>query len=158
MEPVLVDQGLNLGQFGDLVDQGTGVITDQGVAAAAAIPGPTLGDRAHFLGRDQAPQSPAMSRLPTPFATGGPGGRFAFQPDGIGGRRLGRIGGIELQPRLQIADALLQFGDPPRVRIQDSQEGNLGFRRDSAPERFRDGRLRNHAEGITRLLYKRFDP
>jgi len=139
MESVLVDQGLNLGQFGDLVDQGTGVITDQGVAAAAAIPGPTLGDRAHFLGRDQAPQSPAMSRLPTPFATGGTGGRLALQPDGIGGRRLGGIGGIELKPRLQIADALLQLSDPSLVRFQDGQDGDLGFRRDRAPERFRGG-------------------
>jgi hypothetical protein len=99
-----------------------------------------------------------MSRLPTPFATGGPGGRLAFQPDGIGGRRLGRIGGIELKPRLQIADALLQLSDPSLVRIQDGQDGDLGFRRDGAPECFTDGRLGNHANSITNLLYKRFDP
>ena len=99
-----------------------------------------------------------MSRLPTPFATGGPGGWLAFQPDGIGGRRLGRIRGIELEPRLQIADALLQFSDPSLVRIQDGQDGGLSFRRDSAPEGFRDRRLKNHATSITKSLYKRFDP
>ena len=39
MEPVLVHQGLDLGQFGDLVDQAARVIAGQGVAAAAAILG-----------------------------------------------------------------------------------------------------------------------
>jgi hypothetical protein len=99
-----------------------------------------------------------MSRLPTPFAIGGPGGWLAFQADGIGGRRLGRIGGIELEPGFQIADALLQFSDPSLEGIQDGQDGGLGFWRDSAPEAFRDGRLRNHAEGITKSLHKMFDP
>ena len=158
MEPVLVDQGLDLGQFGDLVNQGSRVITDQGVAAAAAIRGPAIGDRAHLLRWDQAPQCPAMSRLPTPFPTGGRGGRLAFEPDGIGRRRLGGIGGIELEPGLQIADALLQFGDPSLEGVQDGQDGDLGFRWDGVPERFRDGRLRNHAKDTTKLLYKRFDP
>ena len=37
--------------------------------------------------------------------------------------------------------------------VQDGQDGNLGFRWDSVPERFRDGRLRNDAEGITKSLY-----
>ncbi len=158
MESVLVHQGLDLGQFGDLVDQGTGVITDQGVSATATIGGPTLGDRAQLLGRDQAPLCPGMSRLPTPLATRGPGGWLAFQPNGIGRRRFGGIRGIELEPRLQTADTLLQFSDPSLVRIQDSQDGDLSFRRDGAPEGFRDRRLQNHATNITKSLYKRFDP
>ena len=112
MESVLVDQRLDLGQFGDLVNQGSRVITDQGVAAAAAIRGSAIGDRAHLLRWNQAPQYPAMSRLATPFPTGGRGGRLTFQANGIRRRRLGGIGGIELEPGLQIADALLQFGDP----------------------------------------------
>jgi hypothetical protein len=37
MEPIFVDQGLDLGQFRDLVNQGSRVITDQGVAATTAI-------------------------------------------------------------------------------------------------------------------------
>jgi hypothetical protein len=99
-----------------------------------------------------------MSRLPTPLATRGPGGWLAFQPDGVGRRRLGGIRGIELEPRLQIADALLQLSDPSLVRIQDSQDGGLSFRRDSTPQGFRDRRLKNHATSITNSLYKRFDP
>ena len=114
MEPVFVDQRLDLGQFGDLMDQGGRVITDQGVATAAAIRGPALGDRADLLRRDQAALGPAMSRLPAPFPTGGRGGRLALEPDGIGRRGLGGIGGIELEPGLEIADALLQFERPVR--------------------------------------------
>jgi hypothetical protein len=53
-----------------------------------------------------------MSRLSTPFATRGWSGGLAFEADGIGRRRLGGIGGVELEPGLEIADALLQFGDP----------------------------------------------
>ena len=158
MESVLVDQRLDLGQFGDLVNQGSRVITDQGVAAAAAIRGSAIGDRAYLLRWNQAPQCPAMSRLATPFPTGGRGGRLTFQADGIRRRRLGGIGGIELEPGLQIADALLQFGDPSLEGVQDGQDGNLGFRWDGVPERFRDGRLRNHAKSITKSLYKWFDP
>ena len=127
MEPVFVDQRLDLGQFGDLMDQGGGVITDQGVATAAAIGGPALGDRADLLRRDQAALGPAMSRLPAPFPTGGRGGGLAFEPDGIGRRRLGGIGGIELEPGLEIADALLQFSDPSLDGVQDGQDGDSGL-------------------------------
>jgi hypothetical protein len=158
VESVLVDQRLDLRQFGDLVNQGSRVITGQGVAAAAAIRGPALGDRSHLLRWDQAAQRPAMSRLPTPFSTRGRGRRLAFQPDGVGRRRLGGIGGIELEPGLEIADPLLQLGDPRLVRLQDNQDGGLGLRRHRIPERFRDGRLSDHDNDITKLLYKRFDP
>jgi hypothetical protein len=99
-----------------------------------------------------------MSRLPTPFPTGGWSGRLAFEPDGIGRRGLGGIGGIELEPGLEIADTLLEFGDPSLEGVQDGQDGNLGFRWDGVPERFRDGRLRNHAKDITKSLHKWFDP
>ncbi len=50
MKPVFVDQRLDLGQFGDLMDRGGRVITDQGMATAAAIRGPAIGNRSHFSG------------------------------------------------------------------------------------------------------------
>jgi hypothetical protein len=158
MESVFVDQRLDLGQFGHLVDQGTGVITDQGVPTVAAISGPAVGDGAQLLRWDQATQYPAMSRLPAPFATGGPGGRLALEPDGIGRRGLGGIGGIELEPGFEITDALLQFSDLSLEGVQHGQDGKLGLRWDGVPERFGDGRLRDHAIVITKLLDKRFDP
>ena len=88
MKPVFVDQWLELGQFGDLVDQGGRVITDQGMATAAAIRGPAIGNRAHLLRWDQAALGPAMSRLPAPFPTRGRGGGLTLEPDGIRRRGL----------------------------------------------------------------------
>jgi hypothetical protein len=158
MEPVFVDQRLDLGQFGDLMDQGGRVIAAQGMATAAAIGGPAIGRRADLFRRDQTAPSPAMSRLPAPFATGGRGGGLALQPDGIRRRRLGGIGGIELQPGFEIADASLEFKDPSVDGVQDGQEGDPGFRWDGVPERFRDGRPRDHTSDITSLLHKRFGP
>ncbi len=96
-----------------------------------------------------------MSRLPAPFPTRGRGGRLALEPDGIRRRRLGGIGGIELQPGLKIADALLQFSNPSVDGVQDGQEGYLGFRWDSVPERFGDGRLRDHAKHITKITIRK---
>jgi hypothetical protein len=75
-----------------------------------------------------------MSRLPTPLPTGGWGGRLALEPDGIGRRRLGGIGGIELEPGLDIAESLLEFGDPSLEGVEHGQDGNLGFRWDGVPE------------------------
>jgi hypothetical protein len=75
-----------------------------------------------------------MSRLPTPLPTGGWGGRLALEPDGIGRRRLGGIGGIELEPGLDIAESLLEFGDPSLEGVHHGQEGSLGFRWDGVPE------------------------
>ena len=158
MEPVFVDQRLDLGQFGDLMDQGGRVITGQGVATAAAIGGPALGDRADLLRRDQAALGPAMSRLPAPFPTGGRGGRLAFEPDGIGRRGLGGIGGVELEPGLEIADTLLQFSDPSLEGVQQGQDGDLGFRWDGVPERCRDGRLRDHANNKALPVFRAANP
>jgi len=99
-----------------------------------------------------------MSRLPTPFPPRAPGRRLAFEADGIRRRRLGRIGGIELEAGLQIPNALFQFDDPTGDGVQDGQNGGLGVRRHGLPERFSDGRLGHHIEITTTLLYKKFGP
>ena len=39
MEPILRDDRLDLGQFGDLMDQGFGVVAGQGMTAAATSVG-----------------------------------------------------------------------------------------------------------------------
>src|SRR5262245_6791040 len=140
------------------MDQGGRVIADQGVAAATAIGGPALGNRADLLRRDQTALCPAMSRLPAPLPDGGGGGGLALEPDGIGRRGLGGVGGIELQPSLEIADALLQLEDLRIDGVQDGQDGDLGFRWDGVPEWFRDGRPRDHTSDITNLLPIRFGP
>ena len=70
----------------------------------------------------------------------------------MGGLRLnpmGSDGGVELEPALEIANTLLEFGDPSLEGLQHGQDGNLGFRWDGVPEWFRDRRLRLHANNTT---------
>jgi hypothetical protein len=82
-------------------------------------------------------------------------GRPALQPDGIGGGRLGGVGGIEPEPGLDIADS--QFaGDLQSDRVPDGQEVGLCFRWDGVPEWAREGRLRAHGSETKKLLSKRF--
>ena len=100
----------------------------------------------------------AMTGLPAPLPPARWRGGLAFQPDRVGRRGLGGIGGVELEPGLEIADALLQLSDLLSERVEDGQDGDLGVRWDSVPERSRDGRLKDHARDTTKLLYKRFDP
>ncbi len=57
-----------------------------------------------------------------------------------------------------IADPLLQFINPSLDGGQYGQDGNLGFRWDGVPERFREGRLRDHTNNIMGLLFKWFSP
>src|SRR5262249_5157458 len=66
----------------DLMDQGGRVIAEQGLATAATIGGPTIGNRADLLRRDQTALGPAMPRLPAPFPTGGRGGGLRLNPMG----------------------------------------------------------------------------
>ena len=68
MESVLVDDRLDPGQFGDLMDQGLGILAAQGVAAAAAGRGLTVGGRAELLGRDQGPKRLATAGLSPPLS------------------------------------------------------------------------------------------
>ena len=158
MEPVLVDDGLDLGQFGDLVDQGGRIITGQGVAATSAVRRPALGDRVQPLRRDQATLGPAMSRLAAPPPPRGRGGGLALEANGIRRRGFGGVGGIELQPGLKISDALLQFSNSPVNSVQDSEDGGLGLGRNGVPEWFKDRRSRAHTGDITKSLYKLFGP
>ena len=77
----------------------------------------------------------------------------------MGGLRLNLMGsdegGLEelvelsLSRPLEIANTLLEFGDPSLEGLQHGQDGNLGFRWDGVPEWFRDRRLRLHANNTT---------
>jgi hypothetical protein len=97
-----------------------------------------------------------MAGLSPAFPPGRRSRWLSLQADRVGGRRLGGVGGIELQPGLKIAEPLLQFRDPCVEGVQEGQKGSLGFRWHSIPERFGDGRPRDHDKSITKSLYKRF--
>src|SRR5258708_823012 len=140
------------------MDQGGRVIAAKGVAAATAIGGSALGRRADLLRRDREALCPAMSRLAAPLATGGRGRRLPFEADGVGRRWLGGVGGVELEPGLEVTEALLQLGDPSPEGVDQVRDGGLGFRWDGIPEWCRDGRLRAHANKTTESPYKMFGP
>ena len=126
MVSVLVDDRLDPGQFGDLMDQGLGILAAQGVATAAAGTGLTVGGRAEFLGGDQGPKRFAMAGLSPALSRGRRSRRLALQADRVGRRGLGRVGGVELEPGLEIAHDGFQLSDPILHRLPGGQEGGLG--------------------------------
>jgi hypothetical protein len=113
-----------------------------------------------LFGWDQRPGVSSVPGLSPALAPGGRDRRSPLELDGgrIGGRGLGRIGGVEVEPRLQLGDRLLQLGDPSLQRAEGLQKRGLSLGRDGVPERFRDRWVRGHIVNTTRLLYKEFDP
>jgi hypothetical protein len=146
MQSVLVDQRLDPGQVGDLMDQGGGVHAVQRLAAAPARIGLAVGGRAELLGGDQGAERLAMAGLPAALPPGRRGRRLALQADRVGGGRLGGVGGIELEPGLEITDRGLQGGDPIVHRLPGLQEGGLGVGGHGTPERLRDRKLLTHLQ------------
>src|SRR5262245_49927741 len=104
MQAVLVDEGLDLGELGDLMDQGGGVLPVQRLAATTAGAGLAVARRAELVGRDQGAEGLGMSRLSAAFPPGRRSRRLSLQADGVGGWGLGGVGGVELEPGLEIAD------------------------------------------------------
>src|SRR5207302_319882 len=97
-----------------------------------------------FLGRDQGSERLAMAGLPTPFSRGRRGRWLAFQADRVGGGWLGGVGGVELEPGLEIAHRGLQLGDPILQRFPGIPKGGLGVGGYGVPEWFRDRKLLAH--------------
>ena len=87
-----------------------------------------------------------MAGLSAAVAPGRRSRRLSFQADGVGGRGLGGVGGVELEPGLEIADLGFQLGDPILEGFPGRQEGNLGVRRHGTPEGLRDRRLVVHIQ------------
>ena len=113
-----------------------------------------------MFGWDQRPGVSLVAGLSSALASGRRDRRSPLELDGgrISGGRLGRIGGIEVEPHLQLGDRFLQLGDPSLQRAEDLQKGGLSLGRDGVPERFSDWRVRAHTVDTTQLLYKVFDP
>lgn len=76
------DQRLDLGQFGDLVNQGSRVITDQGVAAAAAIRGLQSVSVRTFCGGTKLRSALPCPDWPPRFRPEGGVGGLRFKPIG----------------------------------------------------------------------------
>ena len=96
MQPVLVDDRLDLGQVGDLMDQGRRVLAVQRRGRNAGRNRACSHGTPEFLGRDQRAERLGMSGLSAAVSSGGRSGWLSLQADRIGGGRLGRVGGVEL--------------------------------------------------------------
>src|SRR5262249_14286162 len=131
------------------------VLTVQGLTAAAAGTGLAIAGRMELLGWDQGAERLGMAGLSAALALRRRSRWLSLQADRVRRRRLGGVGGIELEPGLKIADAGFQGGDLSREGIPSGQEGSLSLRRHGVPERFGDRRLVAHTNN-TDGLYKRF--
>ena len=134
MQAVLVHERLDLGQLGDLMDHGVGVLAVQDLTAAAAGPGLAIAGGVELLGGDQGAERLGMTGLSATFAPGRGSWRLSFQADRVRRGRLGGVGGVELESGLQITDSGFQLGDPSGERIPSGQEGGLSLRRHGVPE------------------------
>lgn len=106
MEPVFVHHGGNRRHLGDLMSERLGVLTGQGVTAPAAFRRLAVDDLSELLGRDQGSGVVTMAGLSAPLLPRGRSRRSSFDRGRVGRRGLGGVGGV-------LVDPLLQVGDPP---------------------------------------------
>ena len=148
MKPILIDDRLDLGQFGDLMDQRRGVIAEQPSTTASAV-GRLAGDGlADFLGWDQNPLGATMPGLTAAFLSGGRRGRLSLGPDEIGGGRLMRVGGVELEPGFEVVDTGFQRRDLLLMDLDQRQDRRLEFGRGVVSEMIRERRRGCHSNKI----------
>ena len=138
VEPILVNDRLDPGQFGDLMDQGFGVVAGEFMTTAAAGVRLALEGLADLLGWYQGSPCLAMSRLPTAFLLAGRGRGSPLHPDRVGRGGLGRVGGVELEPRFQVEDSSFEIGDPLLHSTEHCRDRRLGVGRNLVPELIRD--------------------
>jgi len=125
MKPILIDDRLDPGQFGDLVDQRLGVVAGEFMTTTATRVGLAVERLADLLRRHQGTARLTMSALPAAFLLAGRSRRFPFHPNRIGRGRLGRVGGIELEPVLEIDEAVLKEGNALLINLYDGEECRL---------------------------------
>jgi hypothetical protein len=112
---VFGDEGLDFGEFPDLMAEGRRIVAGQRVSAAAALRGLERYDLGAVLDGDQGPLLAGMPRLPAAVLVGpGPSrGRFGVGMLAAGGQR-GVVGRL-----FQRRDLLFQFGDPAFIVLDD---------------------------------------
>ena len=79
-----------------------------------------LDDLAELLGRDQGSGVVAMTGLPAPLLPRGGSRRPSLDRGRVGRRGLGGVGGV-------LVDPLLQLGDPPLQGREQRPDGGLGL-------------------------------
>jgi hypothetical protein len=128
MEPILVDDRFDPGEFGDLMDQRLRIVAREPMTTAATDRRLAVEGVADLLRRHQGAPSLAMSGLATAFLPTGRSGRPPLHPDGIGRGRLGRVGGVEFEPAFEIAEPVFKECDPFLVGSDKGKHRHLQLR------------------------------
>jgi len=126
--------------LGDLTATWVGVVAEEGLAASPAGPRQVIDDGPDLLGRHQHAAVASVSGLAAPLLAGGLPGASPLDAGRVGGRRPGRVDGVEVGPCFQV-------GDPPPedvVLLDQSRDQRLKFRRRGVPEGLRDRRRPLH--------------
>jgi hypothetical protein len=149
MQLVLGDGRADGRQVEDLVSQRPGILTLQGLTAAATGGGLEGVD---LVGWQQGSLVQGMTGLPAPWASGGWLRWAPLDSRAVGRRGPGGVGGVLAQLLPQLIDLLLDGRQPSLVTLQKSQERGLGSGRDLVPQLSRNRRLYLHAFDVERAL------
>jgi hypothetical protein len=152
MEPILVDDRYDLGEFGDLMDQGRGILALEIVTATTAVRRLALEGLVDLLGGDQRALGLTPSGLSAAFLLAGRSGGLPLHSDRIGRGRLGGVGGVELQSGLEVADAGFELGDVLEMALNQDEDRRLDLGRGAAPKRIRERRRGCHLSKIVSWL------
>ena len=148
MELGFINDWLNLGQFGDLMDQRSGVVTEEFMTTSPTVGRLTGEGFADVLGRDQDAIGLAVFRLTTAFLTARRSGRLSLDTKEIRGGRLVRVGGIELESGSKIIDSVFQVVNSLLRHNEHGGDRRLSLARHLRPQFIRDGKRIRHNEGI----------
>lgn len=130
MAAVFGDEGLNFGEFPDLVAERFRIAPPETCAATATVFGFQGNDGGAVFDGDQGPGMLVVARLTAGFAVASFAGWLGLGVGMLGGRGLGGIAGCPVDPGLE----LFYFGQ------QNSDDG-LSFRRLPCDHLFRDERF-----------------
>ena len=108
MGPVLVHHGGDRRHLGDLMSDRPGVITGKSVLAPSASERLAVDGLPELLGRYERTGLTLMAGLPAPLLARGGDRRTSLDRRGIGGGWLGRVGGVLVEPLLEVGDPSLE--------------------------------------------------
>ena len=146
MQAVFVDERLDLGEFGDLMDQGMGSSPSRACPQRRQAEGLQSGEERSFSGGTRARNALRWPGCPPRFRGEGGVGGFRFRPIGSDEGGLDEL--VELswsrawRSRTVASNSAIRSSSD----FQAVQKGSLGVRRDGVPEGFRDRKLRVHIQ------------
>jgi len=129
-EAILDDLGSDLGESGDLMTQGLGVVSVEGLAAAGSGVWLDLDGGGQPLGGHQLAEVTFVPELTAPSLPGCRPGRLPLGVEWLDRWGLGGVGRVPVEPGLEGDDPLLE-------RLDQGEYGRLDIRRCLGPEGIR---------------------